>query len=187
MLDIVFRFLGLIALGALVGVVVVPLILYLSQIVAYVLAVIVVLLRLALTSQLSPKEVFKTFPKLLKESHKYMNRPIHESDATKGNICHPNAIDNGHHASVSHVITSQKPTDSKSYECSQNSLDVVKQPLIPDIPKKFRQIVHRTISFYRSYYGHSTKVEKNLLADHMGNTGLRILARSFSIYSTGAR
>ena len=26
-----------------------------------------------------------------------------------------------------------------------------------------------------------------VLADHMGNTGLRILASSFSIYSTGAR
>ena len=26
-----------------------------------------------------------------------------------------------------------------------------------------------------------------VLADHIGNTGLRILASSFSIYSTGAR
>lgn len=157
----ILKIVGLTALGALVGLIATPFILYLARIIAYVLALVMVLLRATLISQLSPKEVFKTFPKLLKESHKYVNSPIHESDATKGSICHPNGIDNSHHASVSHVITSQKPTDSKRYERNQNSLDVVKQPFIPDIPKDFRHIFHRTISFYRSYYGHSTKAEKN--------------------------
>jgi len=158
------QLLGWFAIGALIALIVTPLIFRTAETAIYVLALIVVLLRAMLTSQLPPKKVFETFPKLLKESHKFMNSPIHESDATKDSICHPNTIDNGHHASVSHVVTSQKPPDSKSYERSQNSLDVVKQPFIPDIPKKFRQIFHRTISFYRSYYEHSTKVEKNLLA-----------------------
>jgi hypothetical protein len=159
--TIILKLLGLFAIGVLIALIVTPLILRITEIVIYALALVVVLLRATLTSQLPPKEVFKAFPKLLKKSHKYVNSPIHESDATKGSIYHPNDIDNGHHASVSHVTTSEKPTDSKRYERNQNSLDVVKQPFIPDIPKKFRQIFHRIISFYSNYYGHSTKVEKN--------------------------
>jgi hypothetical protein len=38
---------------------------------------------------------------------------------------------------------------------------MVNQPFIPNILNKLYEIFHQIILFYRSYYGHSTKVEKN--------------------------
>lgn len=157
----VLQLLGVFAIGALIALIVTPLILRIAGIVIYALALIVVLLRAMLTSQLPPKKVFKAFHKLLKDFPKYMNSPIYKSDGTKDNVCFPNAIDNAHHAGVSQTITSQKPPDSKSYARNENSLDMVNQPFIPHTLKKLRKTFHTIILFYRSYYGHSTKVEKN--------------------------
>jgi hypothetical protein len=155
------QLLGLFAIGVLIALVVTPLILCATEIVMYTLALLVVLLRAMLASQLPPKKVFETFRKLMKDFPKYVNRPIYKSNSTNDNVRFPDAIDNTYGSSISQIITPQKPTDSKGYACDQNKLDMVKQPFIPDTLKKCRKLFHTIILFYKSYYGHSTKVEKN--------------------------
>jgi hypothetical protein len=158
----VLQIFGLFAIGALIALMVTPLIFRTAEIVIYVLALIVVLLRAMITSQLPPKKVFEAFHKLLNGFPKYMNSPIHKSDSTKDNVCFPNAIDNAYGTIVSQVITPQKPTNGSSYADNHNGYGFVKQPTIKKLFNSTCNICHRIILFYRSYYGHSTKVEKNL-------------------------
>jgi len=164
---VLLKFVGFTALGLLIAVIVVPLIFHLSKIMTYALALVVVLLRATLTSKLTLKKAFKTFPKLLKALPKYMNEPVYEGDSTKGKIRLPKPIYDAYDgggiiiATVGQTRTPQKPTDSSSYTDNQNRHGLVEQPTIKKLSNFTLHIFHRVISFYRSYYGHSTKVEKN--------------------------
>ena len=163
----ILQFLGLTALGLLLGIVVTPLILCLGRTIASVLALTVVLLRATLTFKLSPKQVLKVFPKLLKDLPKYMNKPIHESQGAKDNICFPKPVHNTYQSrdavivAVSQTETPKKSTNGSSYTDNQNRHHMVKQPTIKKASDTTPDIFHRVILFYKSYYGHSTKVEKN--------------------------
>jgi len=42
-----------------------------------------------------------------------------------------------------------------------DALDMVKCPAIIKVSNSFQNAFHSVILFYRSFYGHSTKVEKN--------------------------
>jgi hypothetical protein len=118
--------------------------------------------------------------------------PIRHSDNSEREVYPPNHI----HDIRSDCVDSEKMygnpitnlSDKYCYESRDNrpQMSMLKQPNTTTVDKLLK-IIHRVILFYRSYYGHSTKVEKNLLADHIGNTGLRILTSSFLIYFTGAR
>jgi hypothetical protein len=157
----VLQLLGLVALGVLVGYIVTPLILHLAQMIAYILAVIVVLLQAVLTSQLPPKKVFKSFPKLFSELPNYTWKPIYKGDGSETRIRYRNDIPNSGKIVIIGVSENafQNP-DGKDYcPTQQDTIDTPKQPTV----KKVSDVVHDVILFYRSFYGHSTKVEKNLI------------------------
>ena len=164
---------GIIAVATIVGYLVTPLILYLARIVAYVLAVIVVLLRAALTKRLTPKDVLNVFPQLFSEFPNYTHKPICEGDSSETRIRYRNDIPNSGKIVIVGVSENgfQNP-DGKDYcPAQQNTTDMIKQPTI----KKVSNIIHNVTLFYKSYYGHSTKVEKNrsgLELDIPGKQGL---------------
>jgi len=160
----ILQLLGLIALGALIGLTITPFILYLSQIVAYVFALIAVLLRATLTSKLTPKKAFNTFPKLLKEFPKYTDKPIYEGNNSKATIKYPNPIKDIRQFMVDRSIVSVNG-ESIAHTCghadyrpnNQNIYDTPKQPIIKKILNTTLNLFHSVILFYKEFYGHSTK------------------------------
>jgi hypothetical protein len=166
----VLRILGLIALGALggalIGVIATPFILQLIVIVAYALAsTIAVILK-----RRTWRESFKGFPPLANP----LNTIIHPSHCKEHTISYAKPIpdfrddSNGivYRNVVSHPPMTEKPSTTPRQTANYNALDAVNQPTF----KKASTIFHRIILFYRSYYGHSTKVEKNLLVHMISDT-----------------
>jgi len=165
-LDVVFRVFGLIALvgslGAMIGIIVTPFILYLMEVFAYALALtIVILLR---------RRRLKELPKLLKAFPKFTQKPVDASQTSKAGIYYPNPTHNSRQSIVDRDIIGVRrkqiayTSDDGDYHPSDNNAcDVVKQPTIKKASDTTPNIFHRVILFYKSYYGHSTKVEKNQL------------------------
>lgn len=145
---VVFKILGLVILGgligALVGLVITPFVLYLAYLVAYAIASTLVRSRQP-TKPLNdiihhshPKEQTIKYAKHIPDFREYSNGIVDR------NI-------------VRHTPMPKKPSATPYGAPNQNIFDTVNQPAF----KKASTIFHRIILFYRSYYGHSTKVEKN--------------------------
>jgi len=167
MLDMVLRILGLIALGGLIGAVIgiiaTPFILQLTAILAYAVASIIAVIL----GRRTWEESLKGFPPLINP----MNTIVHQSNNKQDNIRYPkrihdvrnnsNGMVNGSIMHQSQTTTQQTATNRQT--ANDNALDAVNQPTIKNILNTFRNVIHRLMLFYRSYYGHSTKVEKNLV------------------------
>jgi hypothetical protein len=159
-----FSLVGMIAIGALVGLIITPFILYLSTVVAYALALGITLIRVILTS----KQFLNVFPKLLKEFPKYTNKPVYESNNSKAAIDYPNPSKDDKNPMIDRgIITATCEqigyTSRHTSYCpsNQNVPNMPKQPSIKKVSNIIQNVFHRIILFYKSYYGHSTKVEKN--------------------------
>ena len=155
------RIIGLTALGALggalIGVIATPFILQLTVIVTYALAsTIAVILR-----RRTWRESLKGFPPLANP----LNTIIHHSHCKEQTISYAKPIpDFRDHSDgtidrnvIRHTQMSTKPDTTTYNTPNQNTSDTVNQPAF----KKAPIIFHRIILFYKSYYGYSTKVEKN--------------------------
>jgi len=94
-------------------------------------------------------------------------RPVYYSDNSKRKVYPPNHIHNIGCDSVDGKKMYRNPItdlgDKYRYEGRYNRTEtsMFKQPNTTS-PNKLSEVFHRIILFYRSYYGHSTKVEKNL-------------------------
>jgi len=95
-------------------------------------------------------------------------RPVYYSDNSKREVYPPNHIHKGGGGSIDGKKMYWNPIpdlgDKYRYEGRYNRTEtsMFKQPNTT-LPNKLSKAFHRIILFYRSYYGHSTKVEKNLL------------------------
>jgi hypothetical protein len=161
MLDIVLRVLGLIALGGLIGTVIgiiaTPFVLQLTVILAYTVAsMIAVILR-----RRTWKESLKGFPSMAKPLNAIIHNSHNKEQAISYAKCVPDFRDHSYGTIDRNVVRhTQTPTnpDTNPYDAAnQDTSDMVNQPALKKAPTVF----HRIILFYRSYYGHSTKVEKN--------------------------
>jgi hypothetical protein len=95
--------------------------------------------------------------------------PIRHSDNSEREVYPPNHI----HDIRGNSIDSEKMygnpianlSDKYRYESRDNcpQMSMLKQPNTTTVDKLLK-VLHRVILFYSSYYGHSTKVEKNQLA-----------------------
>jgi len=92
--------------------------------------------------------------------------PIRHSDNSKRKIYPPNYIHKSRSGSVNSKEMYRNPIpnlgdkdcDESRYNCPDTNM--LEQPNATLVDKLLK-IVHRVIVFYRSYYRHSTKVEKN--------------------------
>ena len=146
---VTLKILGFIALGgvigALIGLVITPFVLYLAYLIAYAIASTLVRSR---------------------QPTKPLNDIIHHSHPKEQTIKYAEHIpDFREHSNgivdrniICHTPMPKNPSATRYGAPNQNIFDVVNQPAF----KKAPTIIHRIILFYRSYYGHSTKVEKNL-------------------------
>jgi hypothetical protein len=151
----VLQFLGLTALGLLIGILVTPFVLYAARIIAYALASNIVLIRATLRS----KPVREVFPKVTEE-------PVPTADGSKPKIYPPNYIHSTRGCRVSREDIYMKPIpnldDKYRYENRYNQLhtDILKQPITKRL-NTISTVLHGVLLFYKNFYGHSTKVEKN--------------------------
>jgi hypothetical protein len=92
--------------------------------------------------------------------------PIHHSNNSKRKVYPPNHIHKVGSDSIDGKKVYRNPIpdldDKYCYERRYNRTEssMLKQPNAT-LPNKLSEAFHRIILFYRSYYGHSTKVEKN--------------------------
>ena len=160
----ILQVLGLTALGALVGIIATPFILYLVYIIAYALASIIAVLILKK----------RTLGKGLMRFQQFVNPVnaiIHHSNNKQATVCYakpiPDLRDNSNGIVDRHIMSQSqmppKPSTTKCQTANHNTLDTVNQPIVKNTLKPLGNIFHRIISFYMSFYGHSTKVEKNPL------------------------
>jgi hypothetical protein len=168
---IVFKILGLGVLGALVGILTTPFVLYMLQALAYMLALMVVLLRATLASHLTVKEALNVFPQFVKEFPKYADEPVSDGKNGKPSIEYPNpskhlrqSIQNGRRVNISKQADAYKGWQASNPPNNQGIRDMPKQPIIKETLNAVCNLFHSVLLFYKSYYGHSTKVEKNPLA-----------------------
>ena len=123
-----FTVVGILAIGVIAGYLITPFIFYLMKAIAYVLAVIAVLLRATLTLRPTPKDVLNAFPQLLCKFRYYANEPIYGCKTTESNICFPNHIYNTYNTRDVGIVASsqnracQKPNHSSHYATKQNNL-----------------------------------------------------------------
>jgi hypothetical protein len=159
----VFTVVGIVAIATAAGYLVTPLLFYLTQAILYLLALTVVLLRATLTFRLTPKDVLNVFPQLLCKFRKYANSPIYESRNREDGSQYPKPVYESSPPIVARRIYRAKiGTESHRtnyYPAKKNACDMLKQPAVEKISKA----VHSVLLFYKSFYGHSTKVEKNRL------------------------
>jgi len=159
-----FTVVGIIAIGVIIGYLVTPLIFYLMEGIIYLLAVTVVIMRAILTKRLTPKDVFNLFPQLLCKFHTHTNRPIYESRNRESRIQQPHpthkdrpCMESGRNVGVAIQPIAHSSGDSNYHPAKKDAFNMVKCPAII----KVSNTIHTVLLFYRSYYGHSTKVEKN--------------------------
>ena len=162
MLDMVLRILGFIALGALagalIGVIVTPFVLQLTVIVAYAVdSIIAVILKKRTWGESSKRFLpllVNPLNSIIDHGHK-KEHPISYAKHIPDSREHSNGIVD--RDIVCHTPMPQRPSTTHYGTPNQDTFDMVNQPAF----KKAPTIFHRIISFYTSYYGHSTKVEKN--------------------------
>jgi hypothetical protein len=146
-------------IGALIGSIITPFVLYLAYLVAYAIA--------SMMAMASPKK--RTIGKRLVRFTQFanpLNDVIHASHCKEHTVSYAKHIpDSREHSNgivdrdiVCHTPMPQRPSATHYGTPNQNTFDMVNQPAF----KKAPTIFHRIILFYRSYYGQSTKVEKNL-------------------------
>jgi hypothetical protein len=152
------KLLGIGAIGALASLIVSPFILYLIDIMVYALAAIIaILIKKRGANGLS--ELLQTFPK-------FTNEPVYGKDNRKPEIYPPNYIHSTRGVLVGKNNRHPKPIrdlEGKDYpkgSPNPNISDVPKQPVAAKVDKMLN-VVHSVLLFYKSYYGQSTKVEKN--------------------------
>jgi hypothetical protein len=153
----IFQLLGRIALGTLIGLIVTPFMFYLLDIMAYALALIIAILF--------RKRALKELPELLKTFPKFTQKPVSRSDTSKYEINQQNYIHDTRGCRVDrknrHKVVCD--LDGKGYyedNTNDSRLYLPQQPVTTKL-EKMLNVFHSVILFYRSYYGHSTKVEKN--------------------------
>jgi len=157
------QLLEVIALGALIGLIVTLFIFYLLDIMAYALVLIIVIL--------SRERALKELPELLKTFPKFTEKPVSRSDTSKYEVNQQNYIHDMRSRRVDrenrHKVVCD--LDGKGYykdDTNNSRLYTPKQPVATKL-NKILNVVHSIILFYRRFYGCSTKVEKNLLADFL--------------------
>jgi len=151
----ILQLLGLIALGLLVT----PFLFCLMGITVSVIVLIVnILIRLMRQQSL------KGFPKVFKKFLWFSDSIMHHSENSEYKIYPPNYT---HSIRVSsengRYIQPVSNLEGKSYyedDVNKYHLDMPDEPVATKL-EQMLNIFHKTILFYRSYYGHSTKVEKN--------------------------
>jgi len=188
-LLVFFQLVGMLTIGALIGLITAPFIFYLMEIIDYALASIVDVRLL----KKHTKEELRGFPRL-KELPALMNKPIYHSNAKKAGVRYPkpkkdvrNLIVDRNIVSTSCEKTANTPRHADYCPTNENVFDMPQQQIIAKASNLTPNVIHRVLSFYRRFYASSTKVEKNLLTDYMCTTCGNILASSFSICSMGAR
>ena len=162
-----FTLVGIVAVGIVLGYLITPLLFHSAQALAYLIAVAGVLLRATLTSKLTAKDVFNVFPQLLCKFHNYANKPNYESRNRESGIKYPQptyedqpCVEGGGDIRIAIQSIAHSSSDANHHPAKNNALDVVKCPAIIKVSNG----IHAVVIFYRDFYRHSTKVEKNLLA-----------------------
>jgi hypothetical protein len=160
--EIFFTLAGIVAVGVVVGYLVTPLIFYLMEVTAYVA---VLLVDVQIKKRYARQQLGR-FPKWndLPDS---ISRPLsgHYCDNKKRRIEYPQPIHDSRPRSVNRVnITpvnracKANTSNEREYCPTENYvLNMVNRQIIDKVSKP----VHNLLSFYRRFYGHSTKVEKN--------------------------
>jgi len=159
-MQIFFILAGIVAVGVVVGYLAAPLILYLIEILAYGLA----LLR-GVPLERHTRQQLRGFPKL-NELPKLVNQPNYHSDSRKHGIQYPHTIHKnrpyvvgGDNIAVINGEPKANTSNKSDYGPANNdSLNMVNCQIV----EKFSKAIHNLLSFYSRFYGHSTKVEKNL-------------------------
>lgn len=159
-MEIFFTLARIVAVGVVVGYLITPFIFYLTEVTAYAVAL---LLNVRIMKKYTRQQL-RGFPKL-KELPKLMNRPSHHSDSRKQRIEYPQPIHNNRPCVVDRdniaVVNGEPQTDTSNEggyrPANDDAPNMVKCPTI----EKLSKAVHNLLSFYRSFYEHSTKVEKN--------------------------
>ena len=160
----IWKILGLIilggAIGALIGLVITPFVLYLAYLIAYGIASMIVM-------TIPKKRTMRGRLVRFRQFANPLNDTIYDSHGKEQSISYPKHIPNsGDHGNgvvdrgiVCHPPMPEKISTAPYSAPNQNVFDSVNQETFKKAPTVFHQIV----LFYRSYYGHSTKVEKNQL------------------------
>ena len=155
----ILQLLGIVALSFLVT----PFILYsIGMVTALLVLVAMILLRLTRNQSL------KTFPKVFKR-FVWMKHDIEKEHSTGNYEIHP--PDSTHNIGVCRKKRWQlQPVPNlERCDCCEEPFDDLrlygrKYPIINLLSNKLNSVLkgfHRLVLFYRSYYGYSTKVEKN--------------------------
>lgn len=161
-----FTVVGIAAVGIVLGYLITPLLFRAAEALAYLIAVMVVVLRARLTLKLTAKDVFNVFPQLLCKFHNCANKPNYENRNRESGIKYPQPAHKDQpfmevRGGISIAVQPIAHTsgDSDHHPAKKDALNAVKCPAIIKVSNS----IHTVLIFYRSFYGHSTKVEKNLL------------------------
>jgi len=163
---LILEILGLIVLGLLVA----PLIFYMIGVIIYVLyliAWVVVIVTLLLARQKSLNDLAK----LLNKFFRFTNKVYKQKDNSSYQVPKPRPIHStgSCRADIENVRSVKPVCNLECPSCWKGKLDdlrlyVTKYPIVKPFSGKLKTVLnlaHRVILFYSSYYGHSTKVEKN--------------------------
>ena len=171
---IFFTVLGIVAVSVVAGYLVTPLIFYALEAIAYLLALAVVLLRATLALKLTTKDVFNVLPQFLCKFRNYTNSELYKSRNRESRIQYTQPshkdrpfMEGRRGISIAIQPITQSGNDADYRPAKKDALNMVKCPAII----KVSNAIHDVILFYKSFYGHSTKVEKN----HMSLVGNVIL------------
>jgi len=151
---IIFALIGMLAVGILFGCLLAPILLYILDRLAYMLAWI--LSSTAITRKVT-RYIIKNFSQ----------NPVQDTNDGKPKVYPPQPIHSSRHLIVNKGIFSRIP-DIKEFQKSdttspnQDALNVVIQT-VTNKPNKVSNILHNLKEFYMRFYGMSTKSKQNLL------------------------
>jgi hypothetical protein len=160
-MQIFFTLAGIVAIGVVVGYVVTPLIFYLMEVIAYVTALLVsIQIRRRYTRQQLRFPKWNDLPELIarplsghcrnnKNQRVKYPQPIHDS--------RQRAISGDNITEVNREYTAKNSNEGEYCPTENDPPNMVGRQIIEKVSKP----VHNLLSFYRRFYGHSTKVEKN--------------------------
>ena len=156
---LIVKILGFAALGAFIGILAIPFILYLLQVIAYILALVMVLLWATLTLRITAKKALQLFPQFLKKSQQYTDKPIYDGKNGKASINYPNPVKrirqlmiDGSIVGVKRQSEAQQGGKTDYRPDNQGVFDTPKQPIVKPILNTICNFFHSLLLFHRSYY-----------------------------------
>jgi len=161
-MQIFFTLAGIVAAGVVVGYLVTPLIFYLMEVTAYAIALLVnvLIMKRYTRQQLRRFPKLQELPELVSRPH-----PSYPSDSRKQCIEYPQPTHNNRPRVVGRdnipVVNRERKAntsnESDDSPANNDAPNMVKCPAIEKVSKG----IHNLLSFYRRFYGQSTRVEKN--------------------------